>query len=63
MKKRPKGAQLVGGEQGTEPRALNFRDWTPSQQLLRMALDQGIHNFSPIQGHHWGEEYVVLPDE
>lgn len=46
MKKRPKGAQLVGGEQGTEPRALDFRDW------LRMALDQGIHNFSPIQGHH-----------
>lgn len=30
MKKRPKGAQLVSGEQETEPRALDFSDWTPS---------------------------------
>ena len=30
MKKQPKGVPLVGGEQGTEHRALDFRAWTPS---------------------------------
>lgn len=55
MKKRPKGAQLVGGEQETESRALNSVTGLLPQQLLRMALDQGDsqllpHSRKPLRG-------------